>query len=131
MRLDQAWPGPSQNVGGHDEERNCSTPTSLVSVPREQSVKNPKNRAQGESASVDDQELRDIQAEEGGRGRKQPKKALTLERERLLRKIARLLAEPDCDEETYLETSRELGLKDESPEFQQIRALWKKRRGNG
>ena len=78
-----------------------------------------------------DQDLRDIRAEEAARGRKQPKKALTRARERILRKIANLLAEPGSDLETYLETTRELGLTEESPEFRQILALWKRRRGNG
>jgi hypothetical protein len=81
--------------------------------------------------SEENQELRDIQAEETGRGRKQPKKAITLARQRMLRKIALLVADPACDKELFLETIRELGLKDESPEFPQLLVLWKKLRGNG
>jgi hypothetical protein len=94
-------------------------------------VDNPKDKHRGAPPSVDEQDLRDIHAEEAGRGRKHPKSALTLKRERTLRKIARALADPNCDEETYLAASRELGLTDESRELREILALWKKRRGNG
>lgn len=92
---------------------------------------NSKSNPQGSPPSVDDQDLRDIRAEETGRGRKQPKSALTLKRQRTLRKIARILSDPSCDEEMYLEASRELGLTDDSRELREILALWKKRRGNG
>lgn len=79
----------------------------------------------------EDQDLRVVRAEETGRGRKQPKSALTRKRERVLRKIARILGDPNCDEEMYLEASRELGLTDDSREVGEILALWKKRRGTG
>jgi hypothetical protein len=72
----------------------------------------------------------DIQAEETSRGRKQPVKALSRERQRMIRRIAQLLANPNCDQETYLEAIRAFGLKDESEEFRQLLALWQRRRGN-
>ncbi len=75
-------------------------------------------------------ELDDIRAEEVSRGKKQPRKALTLARERMIRRIARLLADPDCDRDTFLQTIREFGLQDESEEFRELLALWRKRHGN-
>jgi len=75
-------------------------------------------------------ELNDVLQEDTSRGRKQPKKALSLERERAIRRIAQLLANPNCDRETFLETIHEFGLTDESPEHRQLLALWRKRHGN-
>jgi hypothetical protein len=77
-----------------------------------------------------DQDLRDIQAEETTRGKKQPKKALSLARQRMITQMARMLQDPRCDKETYLEVIREYGLREESDEFRQLLALWRKRRGN-
>ena len=77
-----------------------------------------------------DQDLRDIQEKETTRGKKQAKKALTLARQRMITRIARLLQDPRCNKETYLEVIREFGLPEESDEFRQLLALWRKRRGN-
>jgi len=77
-----------------------------------------------------DQELRDIQAEETTRGKKQPKKALSLGRQRMITQMARMLQDPQCNKDTYLEVIREYGLREESDEFRQLLALWSKRRGN-
>ena len=77
-----------------------------------------------------DQDSRDIQAEETTRGKKQPKKALTLARRRMIAEMARMLQDPRCDKDTYLEVIREYGLREESDEFRQLLALWRKRRGN-
>jgi hypothetical protein len=71
--------------------------------------------------------VHDVIREETSRGRKQPKKALSIERERTIRHIARLLAEPNCDRETFLQAIRDFGLTDESPEYRQLLALWRKR----
>jgi hypothetical protein len=76
-----------------------------------------------------DQDLRDIQAEETTRGKKQPKRALSLARERMIKRTARMLHDPHCDKETYLEVIREYGLREESDEYRQLLALWRKRRG--
>lgn len=77
-----------------------------------------------------DQDLRDIRAEETTRGKKQPKKALSLARRRVITEMARMLQDPRCDKETYLEVIREYGLQEESNEFRQLLALWRKCRGN-
>jgi len=77
-----------------------------------------------------DQDLRDIRAEETSRGKKQPKKVLSLARHRMIAEMARMLQDPRCDKETYLEVIREYGLQEESDEFRQLLALWRKRRGN-
>jgi hypothetical protein len=78
-----------------------------------------------------DQELRDIQAEETTRGKKQPKKALSIVRQRMITRIASMLQDQRCSKETYLEVIREFGLQEESDEFHQLVALWRKRRGDG
>jgi len=76
------------------------------------------------------EDLSDVRAQESSRGRKQPLKAMSLERQRMIRRIGRLLADPNCDKNTFLETIREFGLTDESPEYPQLLALWRKRHGN-
>ena len=78
---------------------------------------------------IDD--MRDVIKEETSRGRKQPKRALSIERERMIKRLAQLLANPNCDLETYEETIREFGLTDESPEYRRLLALWRKRHENG
>jgi len=77
-----------------------------------------------------DQDLRDIQSEETSRGKKQPRKALSLARRRMISEMARMLQDPRCDKDTYLEVIREYGLQEDSDEFRQLLALWRKRRGS-
>jgi hypothetical protein len=81
-------------------------------------------------AENDEQDLRDIQIEESSRGRKQPKTAVSLERERKIRRIAEMLDNPNCTKETYMKTIRAFGLSDQSAEFRQLLVLWQKRRGS-
>jgi len=81
-------------------------------------------------AEDEKQELDDILIEETTRGKRRPKKAVSLARERVIRRVMRLLADPNSDKETFLETIREYGLRDESAEFRQLLALWRKRHGN-
>jgi hypothetical protein len=76
-----------------------------------------------------DQELRDLRAEETTRGKKQPKKALSLARRRKIAQLSRMLQDPRCDGETYLEAIRAIGLPEESDAFHQLLALWRKLRG--
>ena len=77
-----------------------------------------------------DQDLRDIQTEETTRGKKHPKKALTVARRRMISEMARILQDSRCDKEDYLEVIRAYGLQEDSEEFRQLLALWRKRRGN-
>jgi len=79
----------------------------------------------------DDLDLRDIRAEETTRGRKQPRRAISLARQRMIRRVAQMLASPHCDEDTFLGAIREFGLPEDSEEFRQLLALWKKRHGRG
>ena len=81
-------------------------------------------------AKDDERELQDIRAEESTRGTKQPKRALSLAKERLIRRVAGMMADPNCDRETFLEVIREFGLTEQSDEYRQILALWRKRHGN-
>ncbi len=75
-----------------------------------------------------DDSFDDLRAEEISRGRRQPVKAITRERQRQIRRIAQLLADPNCKEETYLEVIHAFGLQD-APEYPELLALWRKRRG--
>src|SRR6266702_2178508 len=84
-----------------------------------------------EMAEDKSRDLHDIMAEETSRGRKQPKKTLTLEQERMIRNVAAILVNPKCDRLTYIDAIREYGLKEESAEYRQLLALWRKLRGNG
>lgn len=75
------------------------------------------------------EDFKDIMAEEITRGRRQPKKAVTLARERMIRKVADMLAEPGFDKRTFLAVIRDYGIKDGSPEFLQLCDLWDARHG--
>lgn len=76
-----------------------------------------------------DRDLEDIQTEERSRGTKRPVKVLSRERERQLRRIARLLADPRCDFYTYVEAICGYGLQAEPEKYEQLIALWRKLRG--
>jgi hypothetical protein len=76
----------------------------------------------------EDASLDDIRIEEGSRGRKRPIKGITRARGREIRHLAALLADPNCREETYLEAIHAFGLQD-GPEYQKLRALWRKKHG--
>lgn len=72
----------------------------------------------------DREDFQDVMAEEKARGRRQPKKAVTLARQRMIRKVADMLADPACEKRTFLAVIREYGIKEESPEFLQLCELW-------
>jgi len=74
-------------------------------------------------------DFKDVMAEESTRGRRQPKKAVTLARERMIRKVADMLADPGCEKRTFLAVIREYGIKEGSLEFLQLCELWDARHG--
>jgi hypothetical protein len=77
-----------------------------------------------------DEELRDLAVEEGSRGRKQPKRAVSLERQRRLRRAVDMLTNKQCTEREYLDAIRQIA-PDGTPEFAQAFELWRKLRGGG
>jgi len=70
------------------------------------------------------EDFKDIMAEEITRGRRQPKRAVTLARQRIIRRAADMLADPGCEKRTFLAVIREYGIKEGSPEFLQLCELW-------
>jgi len=76
-----------------------------------------------------DTDLQQVMAEERGRGSRRPVKAETLEKQRRLRRAAEMLANRDCDKRDYLSGLRELGLRDEAPEFLEFVKVWDAYRG--
>jgi len=77
-----------------------------------------------------DDQLRDLMAEEGSRGRRRPVRALTLERRRRLNRTAQMLANRECGERDFLKVLREdFGLQDDSDEFRRLVKLWHDFRG--
>ena len=68
-------------------------------------------------------------AEETTRGRRPPKKAVTLARQRMIRRVADMLANPGCDKRTFLGVIRDYGIIEGSPEFLQLCELWDARHG--
>jgi hypothetical protein len=77
----------------------------------------------------ENEDFKDVMAEEITRGRRQPKKAVTLARQRMIRKAADMLAAPGCEKRTFLAVIREYGIKEGSPEFLQLCELWDSRHG--
>ena len=77
----------------------------------------------------EEEDFQDVMAEEASRGRRQQKKAVTLARQRMIRKVADMLADRGCEKRTYLAVIREYGIKEGSPEFLQLCELWDARHG--
>jgi len=77
----------------------------------------------------DDRDIKDVMAEESSRGRRQPKRAVTLARQRMIRKVAAMLADPGCDKRAFLAVIRDYGIKEGSSEFLQLCDLWDARHG--
>ena len=75
------------------------------------------------------EDFQDVMAEETSRGRRQQKKAVTLARQRMIRKVADMLADRGCEKRTYLAVIREYGIIEGSPEFLQLCELWDARHG--
>ena len=74
-------------------------------------------------------DLRDVRAEETGRGKKQPVKADARARERAIRHLSAMLENPRVNFETYLEVIHALGLQAEPEKYQALVELWRARRG--
>ena len=77
----------------------------------------------------DEEDFRDVIAEETSRGRRQQKRAVTRARERMIRKVADLLADRNCEKRTFLAVIREYGIEEGSAEFLQLCELWDARHG--
>ena len=77
----------------------------------------------------EEDDLKDIIAEETSRGRPQPKRAMSLERNRALQRAAARLADSNCSEREFLEAIRALGYEEGSPEFEKSVKLWREFRG--
>ncbi len=77
----------------------------------------------------EDRDVQDVMAEESSRGRRQPKKLMTVERKRRIQRAAAKLADSNCTEDEFLEVIRELGYEQGSKEFDACAKLWNSRRG--
>ena len=77
----------------------------------------------------EDQGFKDLMAEEKSRGSRRQKKAVTLARERMIRRVADLLADRNCEKRTFLAVIREYGIEEGSAEFLQLCELWDARHG--
>lgn len=76
-----------------------------------------------------DEDLRDVMKEERSRGRRQPQRAAILQDRRKIHRLSEMLANQECSERDFLQAIRDLGLKDESPQFFQLLKLWREYRG--
>ena len=63
----------------------------------------------GEKEVKDKDDFQEIMAEEKSRARRHQKKAVTLARERMIRKVADLLADRNCEKRTFLAVIRGYG----------------------
>ena len=80
-------------------------------------------------STVGKEDFEDVMAKETSRGRRQPKRAVTLARERMIRKVGDMLGDPGFGKRTFLAVIREYGIKEGSPEFLQLSELWDARHG--
>ena len=73
---------------------------------------------------VEDDDIRDVMADEKGRGRRQPHSAEAVRRRaKLLQALRPLFA--DMDEKRFREAMRTYGLREGSPEFEVALAIWR------
>lgn len=78
-----------------------------------------------------DEDLRDVMAEEGSRGKRKPIKAVTRERERRIREILRMLKDSQCTREEFLSAARDgLGLQEGSGRYRRLAKLWDDHHGS-
>ncbi len=77
----------------------------------------------------EDRDVQDVMAEESSRGRRQPKKLMTIERKRRIQRAAAKLAESNCSKEEFMEAIREIGYEEGSKEFDACVKLWNSLRG--
>ena len=66
-----------------------------------------------------DKELGDVYKSEKARGKKQ-KPLVTIERERMIRELARRLGDPKCEESGYLEVIRSFELSEKDPLYREL-----------
>ncbi len=93
-------------------------------------VKPARKQGSGQMANKTDEDLRQVMAEEGSRGRRHPLRTVTLERERRIKRAAAMLANRECEKRDYLSLLREdFELQDGSPEFQDFVTAWTSYRG--
>jgi hypothetical protein len=78
----------------------------------------PSNNQEKEQERLDD-----IIAEDQSRGRKQPKKAISLERSRRIQKACRMLEDKNCSKREFLAAIRAI-VPDGSAEFLACAELW-------
>jgi hypothetical protein len=75
-----------------------------------------------------DEHLHDLIAEDQSRGRKQPKKAISLERRRRIQKACMMLEDKNCTKREFLDAIRAI-VPDGSAEFLACAELWEKFHG--
>lgn len=83
----------------------------------------PSNNREKEQEHLDD-----IIAENESRGRKQPRKAISLERNRRIQKACRMLEDKNCTKREFLAAIRAI-VPDGSAEFLACAELWEKFHG--
>lgn len=71
-----------------------------------------------------EEDFDDVIAEETSRGKARPIKAITRERRRRLAKILAMLRDPACTKSDFLKGLLDVGLTEESPEYQECVRLW-------
>ena len=77
-----------------------------------------------------DDDIENVMAEEGSRGRRRPVRAEDVERDRQFPRVARLLADRGCDRRKFMAAVREFGHQDDSEMFQKYLKAWDDYRGN-
>lgn len=76
----------------------------------------------------EDDDLIDVRKEEISRGKRVPKRAISLELERRIRRAARMLEEhSNYTEAEFIEAIRAIGLRDGSIEFERCLKEWRKK----
>jgi len=76
-----------------------------------------------------DRDIRDVMAAESSRGKRRPQTVQAIEEQRLLRRVAQMILDKNCELSDYLNVLREdFGLQEQSAEVRRYVSLWKKHR---
>jgi hypothetical protein len=78
----------------------------------------------------EERDFQDVRTEETTRGTRRPKRVVSLAKQRAIRRLAQMLANPECNRDVFLEAIRAFGLHEQSEEYQKLLALWERRHGS-
>jgi hypothetical protein len=80
-------------------------------------------------AKSKDRDIQDVMAAESSRGKRRPQSVQSIEERRLLRRVAEMILDRNCELSDYVNVLREdFGLQEGSAEIQEYLSWWRRHR---